>query len=114
MTVPGTADQLLAGIVQPGDHVDVVANIKLPNSDVHYTRVIVHDALVLRAPAAPSSGNAATGQLIATLQLSDAEAQRLYWAQENGNFALVLRPSTHPQGGSLKPQSAQTLLQKGV
>ena len=47
---PGNPNQLLAGVLKAGDHVDVVANMKFPaeESQKHFSKVILQDVLVLR------------------------------------------------------------------
>ena len=47
LSLPGTSDQLLAGILKEGDHVDLIAHLGLA------TRVVVRDVLVLRTGAQP-------------------------------------------------------------
>ena len=118
MQLPGDANQLLAGTVQNGDHVDVIANI---HYSVHSssgggdtvglvaTRVILRNLLVLRAPAnAGSKGIAGvqTGGTSITLAVTDAQAQKLLFVLKNGDWWLALRPVSRP---SDQPESVETL-----
>ena len=51
LELPGTKQQLLAGTLQDGDHVDVVGSWNVPESDTrHYARVFLRDIVVLNAP----------------------------------------------------------------
>ena len=52
MQIPGDANQLLAGTLKTGDHVDVVGSWTYPDSSspLHVSRVVVRDLLVLHAP----------------------------------------------------------------
>ena len=49
-------DQVLAGTLRDGDHVDLVANIRSEGgAGSHYDRIVLRDLLVLRAPTAPGT-----------------------------------------------------------
>lgn len=92
--VPGDDDQLLAGTLRDGDVVDVVASIRQPESgSTHFARIVLRDILVVAA-AKPSSGSAVDGKApdSITLQLTDEQAQRLFWVEKNADWALLLRP----------------------
>jgi pilus assembly protein CpaB len=111
ITVPGNNQQLLAGIVKDGDHVDVLANIKyvVKNAGTHVvTRVILRNLLVLKAPS--SSGNGGLGGTnnsnSITFALSDNQAEKLFFAVQNTTWSLLLRPVARP---SESPESIETL-----
>ena len=95
IAVPGDDRQLLAGILKPGDHVDLVVNDKTTESQRPRTRVTLSNLIVLQAPG--SEGTISTpssdGTTSAVLQLSDKQVQVLWWAVKNGDWSLVLRPS---------------------
>ena len=57
--IAASSNQVLAGTLRAGDHVDLVANIKVDNagSQAHFDRVVLRNLLVLRAPA-PVDGKA--------------------------------------------------------
>ena len=123
--VPGDANQLLVGALKAGDHVDVLANIKYrvidfrptgnetqaqsqsSQSDRVATRIVLRNILVLRDPAAPTSsgkfGSAAGYQVL--LAVTDTQAQKLFYAMKNTDFALELRPG---HGSSDSPESVET------
>lgn len=113
--VPGDADQLLAGVAQTGDRVDVVVAVQLPGSSAYVTKVALRNVLLLRAATASSSGSATSptangsGPMTAELELTDAQAQQLYYAMEYGKWSFVLRPAVHAKQSSLKPTTAATL-----
>lgn len=93
----GTANELLAGTLQKGDTVDVVANWQTPDggNGIHSSRVIARNLLVLQAPDAPSKGAAlGTSQDNFSVQLraSDASMQAIWYARKNGDISLLLRP----------------------
>ena len=117
MQLPGDGNQLLAGIVKNGDHVDVVANVKYTlqtsssnvGSNLVATRVILRNLLVLRAPTSSGSQGVAgvqTGGTSISLAVTDAQAQKLLFAQENGDWWLTLRPVAKPLD---QPDSVETL-----
>jgi Flp pilus assembly protein CpaB len=116
MTVPGDPDKLLAGVVNDGDHVDVLASISYvirqpagSGGDLRRvaTRIILRDLPVLRAPAADTGGglSGSTSSSI-TLALSDTQAQKLLFAVKNGDWWLVLRPVAKPADS---PESIETI-----
>ena len=61
--IAGTSNQVLAGILKAGDHVDVVANFRYKSasaaSSLTYaaTRIVLRNLKVLRAPTAPGTGS---------------------------------------------------------
>src|SRR5580765_856343 len=78
--VTGAPAQLLSGTLRAGDHVDVGGSWRLdPNVDINYSRTLIRDVFVLKAPdtstkASVTSG--ATGNLAsAQLKLSDTQAR---------------------------------------
>ena len=99
MQVPGNPNQLLAGTLREGDHVDVVATWKYPNdsSQVYVSKVILRDVPVLRAPRSLGAGasklangpNGATD--FVTLAITDMQSKKLFWAMQNAEWSLALR-----------------------
>jgi pilus assembly protein CpaB len=118
LQIPGDSNQLLAGTLKDGDHVDVVGSWAWPDtsSSLHVGRVVVRNALVLRAPS--SLGLDATqhittgpqGQLSLQLQLSDQQAQKVWWLVENGTWSLALRPTLHGSDASHGTETPSTML----
>jgi Flp pilus assembly protein CpaB len=123
--VPGTEHQLLAGTLQEGDRVDVVATIKYKfvnfgsvpagtsNEELTASRVVLRDLLVLRAPEQQTAGTklADAGQdsnLSALLAVTDAQAQKLaFVVRDDGPaWTLQLRP---PLDASDSPDSVETV-----
>jgi len=104
--VPGDQNQLLAGTLQAGDHVDVLANVKI-NATNPKARVALRNLIVLRAPTAPTSSTA-TGSV--TLQLTDKQAQALLWVTKNADWSLVLRPSSGASSTATAPTTQRDVL----
>jgi Flp pilus assembly protein CpaB len=115
--LPGSADQLLAGTVQAGDHVDVVGSWELAD-DVIVSRVILRNLLVLQAPQASEDGGAVTSAPnsaeFVQLRMTDAQAQKLIWCQLNcvdngGGYHLALRPPANSLDSSNTVQDGRTM-----
>src|SRR3954453_6758196 len=103
ISFPVDAASGLVGQIQAGDHVDVVATFDvtplgangLPLTGaqpIALTKAIVSDALVLNAPAAPSSTDAGRSDPVLTLAIDVNDVQRGLFAQEKGPIWCPLRP----------------------
>jgi Flp pilus assembly protein CpaB len=82
MALNGKANQLLAGIVKTGDHVDILANFKI-GSDINVARVLLRDVPVLKAPQSGSidskiASAAEDGAYTIVLKLTDSQAHKLF------------------------------------
>ena len=77
LAVGGSADQLLAGTLKDGDHVDVIANLKTASADGgdsgFAVRDVVQNLLVLHAPL---SGNSGHGIVVEQRDVRDSGGQR--------------------------------------
>jgi Flp pilus assembly protein CpaB len=111
----GDAHQLLAGTLRAGDHVDIVGAWTTINQDP-VSRVIVRDALVLSAPAAPSKstsigpGNAFSVQL----RVSDTDSQKIEFVYAHGkNWRLEIRPAVQSANSPRSYVNGTSLLQDG-
>lgn len=94
--LPGDANQLLAGTLKSGDHVDVVANVPVNQSD-HVTRIVLRNVRVLQAPDASklAQRTSATGpSLYVLLAVRDTQVQKLFFVDKNADWTLELRPAT--------------------
>ena len=113
-SLPGDQNQLLAGTLKDGDHVDVVATWNFPEGATHHVaKVILHNLLVLTAPQAPSTSNKLTSgsqDFNVQLRVTDAQSQRLLWASENGKLYLELRPAADSSESSPSLDDSATLL----
>ena len=113
MQIAGDGQQLLAGTLRRGDHVDVVGNFKFEtqtdDKERAATRVVLRDLLVLRAPEG-SGGQAkavgAGGTTSVQLAVTDAQAQKLFFTLKNGDWSLQLRPIVEAADS---PESLETL-----
>jgi pilus assembly protein CpaB len=109
----GDDNELLAGTLKDGDHVDVVATWNVPESATnHVSRVILRNLLVLKAPDAPSGGSKITtpgGSSSVQLRVTDSQSERLLWATENGKLYLELRPPADSRDSAASVQNALTM-----
>jgi pilus assembly protein CpaB len=111
--LPGNAHQLLAGTLKYGNHVDVVGSVKSPESTGdHYSKVVIHDLLVVGAPEKPSGPTVSQQNEIASVDLmvTTDQAQRLFWLEKNADWTLLLRPSSGADNGTTVPATATTVL----
>ena len=108
ITIAGDARQLLAAVLRPGDHVDLVVNDRTTNPQNPRARVALQNLVVLEAPG--GEGTVATTSdtqtLSATLELTDKQTQVLWWAVKNGDWSLVLRPASKAATTASKPATA--------
>ena len=118
--LPGDANQLLAGTLEAGDHVDVVGTWTL-GQDNQVSRVVLRDILVLTPAEESKSSTAITSgsgnaPLFVQLRVTDAQAQKLIWIQKNGEdngFQLALRPPTKATDSANTYQDQRSLLFDG-
>ena len=93
LQVEGDPNQLLAGVLKAGDHVDLVAALKVGNLSDPFSRVVLRNLKVLRAPDAPAVGAKITGAVNSDfstiLAMTDSQSQK---------FQLVLEKAS--DGGS--------------
>jgi Flp pilus assembly protein CpaB len=99
--VPGSEHQLLMGTVRTGDRVDFLGSIE-PDTRQRGagTRVVLRDLLVLRAPGNADVESKLTARpdeaFSMLLQVTDAQAQKLFHVVTHGDWTLGLRPVTDP------------------
>jgi len=115
VALPGTSDQLLAGTLKDGDHVDVIANLKTGDCNTCFAvRDVARNVLVLHAPGGvtPESKVSTTG-LSAILAVSDRkEAQKIWYAVENSSgWAFQLRPVANATEPSVAVEGIHSLLE---
>jgi Flp pilus assembly protein CpaB len=113
--VAGDANQLLAGTLRDGDHVDLVAALKNGNNG-EFSRVVLRNLKVLHAPGAPAAGSKITGvnqNFSAMIEMTDSQAQKFQLVLSNregsdsAGWHLALRPVVH---GADSPDSVSTVL----
>ena len=114
----GDQEQLLAGTLKMDDRVDVVASFK--HKAVEYTRLILRDVLVLKAPstslASDKVGSSPNdGSFAVMLAVTDVQVQKLHWADTFADaWHLELRPVTDAVDSPENVESSKSLLLEGV
>lgn len=98
MQIKGNPNQILAGVLRAGDHIDFVASIKFPAEDgaKHFSKVVLSDVLVLRTSgetdATASVVDPTGGDGWVMLRVTDSQAQKLFFVTANNDWWLTLRP----------------------
>jgi Flp pilus assembly protein CpaB len=110
--LPGDPNQLLAGTLHAGDHVDLVMNIRLPNSDDHVSRIVLRDLTVLQ-PSAANLTNTASQQTSVILAVSDTQVQRMFFVVKNADWTLELRPAIDPTDSKERLENTQSVIEAG-
>jgi Flp pilus assembly protein CpaB len=116
----GDPNQLLAGTLKAGDHVDVVGNWTVKSqsngNERAITRVVLRNILVLRASVSESGGAALTAgdkSQNVQLRLTDVQVQKLFWIAENGTWHLALRPPVNSLDSGNTIQEVDTMFFDG-
>jgi Flp pilus assembly protein CpaB len=110
--MPGDPNQLLAGTLRAGDHVDIVANISLPEGNQHVTRIVLRDLTVLQ-PSSANLSNAASQQTSVIVAVSDIQVQRLFFVMKNADWMLELRPAVDASDSAERIESTQSVIEAG-
>jgi Flp pilus assembly protein CpaB len=111
----GDSNELLAGTLKDGDHVDVVATWTTPDGSQHHSsKVIARNLLVLHAPDSPSSGgklgSSAQNDFSVQLRAPDKVMQEIYYGRKVGTISLILRPPADAQNSPRSVDDWATLL----
>jgi Flp pilus assembly protein CpaB len=129
LQVAADPNQVLAGTLRAGDHVDLVGNMKIETAGggdtKHYDRVVLRNLLVLRAPTLPDAKSAdlsSTQKYNVMLAVTDSQASKLLFVVKNadpnsspdGGWALQLRPVTNAADSPENIESIDTILLDGV
>lgn len=120
IAVAGDEQQLLAGTLKAGDRVDVVASFEdPPQSGRFYSRIVLRDIRVLKAPDGGGASDKVTagpqrGGFAATLAVTDTQVQKLYWSMMNADWHLELRPPVDAADSPENVESSRSILREGV
>ena len=113
--LPGDPNQLLAGTLRAGDHVDVVANLSLnanSGSEGHAVRIVLRDLTVLQPASAAPTGPGGPGTSV-IVAITDTQVQRLYFVMKNADWTLELRPAVDAADSPERLDSLQSVLESG-
>jgi Flp pilus assembly protein CpaB len=114
----GDPNQLLAGTLKAGDHIDVVGNWTVKSggangADHKVTRVVLRNILIVRASIGGIGGSTVTSgsdkSQNVQLRVTDIQAQKLFWIEKNGDWHLTLRPPVNSLDSSNTIQEVETM-----
>jgi Flp pilus assembly protein CpaB len=117
VVVPGDPNQMLAGTVQEGDHIDVVTVAKYHIGELARatSRVVLRNLLVLKAPEDSKQGSVGgTSTATTTLVMTDRQAQTMAWAMKQGTWFFMLRPTNKPLNSSPTVETLFSILGRGL
>jgi Flp pilus assembly protein CpaB len=116
--VPGSEHQLLLGTLKTGDRVDFVGSVETRGDGMPFTRVVLRDLLVLRAPNSADVESKLTARpdeaYSALLAVSDAQSQKLFHIVQHGDWALELRPVTDAADSKPSAETDVTVIREGL
>jgi len=117
--VAGDPNQLLAGTLQAGDHVDLVANIHATGAmQSDATRIVLRNLTVLSPPSTSVSARVSStsdnGSTSAILQVTDTQVQRLFYVMKNADWTLELRPALGATDSRERVETADSILTAGI
>jgi pilus assembly protein CpaB len=114
MQLSGDANELLAGTLKDGDHVDILVTWQHPECSTctHVSKVIVRNLLVLSAPADPATASKLGGpndSFSVQLRATDSQLQKIYWGRKWGSLSLILRPAAGAQNSPRSVDDSNSL-----
>jgi Flp pilus assembly protein CpaB len=119
--VSGDNDQTLAGTLRTGDHIDVVANVKVGDASGNsqsVSRIVLRNLRVLRAPGDVSSGvhlsSPTQGGAAVLLAVTDTQVQKLFYVIKNDDWTFELRPVVKATDSPETVETQKTIVEDGL
>jgi Flp pilus assembly protein CpaB len=114
--VAGDPNQLLAGTLKTGDHIDVVANVRTKSdTNANVTRIVLRDLTVLSGPdestVAKVSSGGSTSIIVA---VTDTQVQRLFYVMKNADWTVELRPVVDAADSAERVETLDSVLREGL
>jgi pilus assembly protein CpaB len=112
----GDPNQLLAGTLTTGDHVDFVVSIPpAPNSEP-VTRIVLRDIEVLESSGGPNTQQklAQSSGLYVLLAVTDTQIQKLFHGIRHGEWSLQLRPPLKANDSPEHVQTSRSVITEGL
>lgn len=113
----GDQNQLLAGTLDSGDRVDVVATIRMSEqTNESLTRIVLRDLEVLEASGGPSAQQklAQGAGLSVLLAVTDTQIQKLFHVTRQGEWSLQLRPPLKANDSAETVQTNRSIVTEGL
>jgi pilus assembly protein CpaB len=118
ISIEGDSAQVLAGVLKPGDHVDVVASFSNQGKgNGSISRDIARNLLVLQTGDSSGGKFASAGGNVSVLLAASEQRQiqKIWWAVKNADgWSLQLRPVANVTDSPEDVESAQSMSIDGV
>lgn len=117
LSIEGDGSQVLAGVLTPGDHVDIVASFKNQGkNNGSISRDIARNILVLQTGSSSGGKLSTNGSDSVLLAASDQrQVQKIWWAVKNADgWTLQLRPVSNATDSPEDVETAQSMTVDGV
>lgn len=118
--VSGDADQTLAGTLRTGDHIDIVANVKIGDASTGgvVTRIVLRNIRVLRASGDVSQGvhlsSPTQGGAAVLLAVTDTQVQKLFNVIKGDDWTFELRPVVKATDSPETVETQKTIVDDGL
>jgi Flp pilus assembly protein CpaB len=118
--VSGDNDQTLAGTLRTGDHIDIVANVKVGDSSngQSISRIVLRNLRVLRAAGDVSQGvhlsSPTQGGAAVLLAVTDTQVQKLFYVIKNDDWTFELRPVVKATDSPETVETQNTIVDDGL
>jgi len=118
--VSGDSDQTLAGTLRTGDHIDIVANVKVGDSSTgtSISRIVLRNLRVLRASGDVTSGvhlsSPTQGGAAVLLAVTDTQVQKLFYVIKNDDWTFELRPVVKATDSPETVETQNTIVDDGL
>ena len=118
--VSGDNDQTLAGTLRTGDHIDIVANVKVGDASggQSISRIVLRNLRVLRAAGDVSQGvhlsSPSQGGASVLLAVTDTQVQKLFYVIKNDDWTFELRPVVKATDSPETVETQNTIVDDGL
>jgi Flp pilus assembly protein CpaB len=118
--VSGDNDQTLAGTLRTGDHIDIVANVKVGDASggQSISRIVLRNLRVLRAAGDVSQGvhlaSPTQGGASVLLAVTDTQVQKLFYVIKNDDWTFELRPVVKATDSPETVETQNTIVDDGL
>jgi Flp pilus assembly protein CpaB len=117
--IAGDPHQVMAGTLKAGDRVDVVSNMKVTER-AYVDRIVLRNLRVLKVSSVPAvegklaSAGGTGDKFPIQLLVADTQVQKLWFAVNNDDWSLELRPVVKATDSAEKVDTPRTHLEDGL